>query len=421
MTAALGPVRRRRVFYIAGFDPANPRRYYRLFKAEAARQAALTGSRVEVGPARQRDALVWGWRIKAEHPGRAVEIDYACLKWNDIVKRHWPKDGLGFFVSIWRTFFVFRRHGVIALPSKTALATAFTPVVVLTAMVVIYAAVVAGLCGLAALAAHAAGWDWRIGAAAPLLLWLFLLPVWRWVDRWVPVGWLGRAMIWIAGAERHTYPDIEARQEAFARRLVDAAKEPGWDEILIVGHSMGCQLAVRALGQAVRLDPTFGKQGTPVSLLTLGQVIPLYSLVTDEPAYRRDFQAAVEACHIPWIDFTGRADTGSVGDVHPLTGLGLGTPPDRPISRSPRFHTVMTEAAYRRLRRSPLDFHFQYLMATEVPGGYDYFEIVTGPRRLRQMVEAGGAPRGASGAGASRSLQSAASSGRSSPQRSAEE
>jgi hypothetical protein len=167
--------------------------------------------------------------------------------------------------------------------------------------------------------------------------------------------------------------------------MVDAAREPGWDEVLVVGHSMGCQLAVRSLGQALQLDPGLGERGTPLSLLTLGQVIPLSSLMTDEPAYRRDFEAVVEARHVPWIDFTGPADTGSVGNVNPLTGLGLATPPDRPVCRSPRFHAILTQAAYRRLRRSPLDLHFHYLMATELAGGYDYFEITTGPRRLLQV------------------------------------
>jgi hypothetical protein len=397
MTEGCGPVRRRRVFYIGGFDPANPRRYHRLFAAESVKQAALIGARIEVGRAKQRDELAWGWHVRAERSGGVVEIDYECLRWNDIVKRYWPKDGPRFFLKIWRTFFVFRRRGVLALPSRTALATAFTPVVVLTGVALIYALVVAGLCWLGAVAAMAAGLHWWIGAAPPLLLWLAAIPVWRRVDRLLPVGWLGRAMIWVSDAERGLHPETEARQQAFARRVVDAAHEPGWDEILIVGHSMGCQLAVRTLGQALQLDPSLGERGTPLSLLTLGQVIPLYSLMTDAPAYRRDFRAAVEATHVPWVDFTGPADTGSVGDVHPLTGLGLAMPPDRPVRRSPRFHTLMTDAAYRRLRRSPLDFHFQYLMATELAGGYDYFEITTGPRRLSQTGTAGGVEQLVSG------------------------
>ena len=39
-----GRVRRRRVFYVAGFDPASPRKYHGIFTTESARQSALTGA-----------------------------------------------------------------------------------------------------------------------------------------------------------------------------------------------------------------------------------------------------------------------------------------------------------------------------------------------------------------------------------------
>ena len=389
MTATSGPVRKRRVFYIAGFDPASPRKYHGIFTVESAKQAALTGARIEVGQLEERDELVWGWTVRAERAGQAVEIDYQCLRWNEVVRRMWPKEGPAFFLNVWRAFFAYGRRGILALPSRVVLITALAPVVVMTAFVLLYAAAVAGLGVLGADLARRAGWPWQVGAFVPLLLWLVVVPVWLRVDKLIPVGWLGRGMICVAGAERALHPQIEQRLGAFARRLVQDAREPGWDDILIVGHSMGCQMAVRALGQALRIDPAFGKAGPPVSLLTLGQLIPLYSLMTDDPAYRQDFRTAVAADWIDWIDITGPSDPGSVCDVHPLTGLGFEPPARRPVRRTPRFHAVLSAATFRKLRRAPLAFHFQYLMATETAGGYDYFEMITGPRRLSESAAAG--------------------------------
>ncbi len=389
MTEESSRVSRRQVFFIAGFDPAGPHKYYGIFTDESARQAALTGTRIEVGPLGERGELVWAWRVRALTSDQPVEIDYQYLRWNDVVRRFWPRQGPRLFLDIWRAFFAYCRRGVLALPSRTVRAHVLVPVGVMTAFMLIYAAAVAGLCWLGAALAQAADWDWRVGAVVPLLLWLAVVPVWRQVNLLIPVVWLGRAMVLFSGAERGLHGEIEARQEAFARLLVDAVRQPGWDEILIVGHSMGCQLAVRALGQAVRLDPMFGKRGTPVSLLTLGKSFPLYSMMTDDPAYQRDFEALIEARHIPWIDITSRPDPGSAGHVHPLTGLGLGVPSDRPVRRTPRFHAILTRATYRRLRWSPLDYHFQYLKAAEVAGGYDFFRIVTGPCRLSQTTAAG--------------------------------
>ena len=202
------------------------------------------------------------------------------------------------------------------------------------------------------------------------------------MDRWLSVAWLGRGMICVSGAAEGPHPAFEARLDQFAARLVEAAREEGFDEILVIGHSMGCQQAARAVGKALRLDADFGKRGARVGLLTLGQLIPLYSLMTDDETYRADLKALTEADWIDWLDVTGPSDPGSICTAHPLFGLGFEPPPERPVRRSPRFHAVLSPATYRSLRRRPLDFHFQYLMATELAGGYDYFRLTTGPGYL---------------------------------------
>ena len=45
---------RRKLLYIAGFDPGGPRRYHAIYTAEAARQAAVTGVPIAVGPLEKR-------------------------------------------------------------------------------------------------------------------------------------------------------------------------------------------------------------------------------------------------------------------------------------------------------------------------------------------------------------------------------
>ena len=50
------PVRRRCVMYLSGFDPQGPAHYHQLYQQEAARQAAVNGSRIEVGGRRKAGA-----------------------------------------------------------------------------------------------------------------------------------------------------------------------------------------------------------------------------------------------------------------------------------------------------------------------------------------------------------------------------
>jgi hypothetical protein len=54
-----------------------------------------------------------------------------------------------------------------------------------------------------------------------------------------------------------------------------------------------------------------------------------------------------------------------------------------PKRLSPRFAEQFTPETYRKLRRDKYRCHFQYLMAFEKPGGYDYFAISAGPMSLR--------------------------------------
>ena len=376
-------VRRRRLFYVAGFDPASPRKYHALFIEQSARQGELTGARFAVGPMEPRGELATAWTVQAEHAdGARVEVDYVFLHWFDIVRSVWPKDGAALYLAAWRALIDYYRSGIMRLALKQARVvyiTALSPVVVGSAYLLLCAIAVAALASAGAITALALGWPWPIGTAPPLLLLLGTPWLWRRLDKLLPVGWIGRGMVCMTAAARGEIPALDARAEAFAHQLVEALGEPGWDEILVVGHSMGGQLACGALGKALQLDTAMGDGR--VSLLTLGSLIPLYSMTSHDPVFWRDLRTLKQAAGVFWLDITSPSDPGSTGAIHPLAGLGLGEPEDRPVRRSPRFHLLMPES-YRRLRQDPLGFPFQYLMATERSGGYDYFRLTAGPDRL---------------------------------------
>ena len=48
-TEAPARVRRRRVYYISGFDPQGPRRYHQLYRSESQTQAEISGYEIDVG------------------------------------------------------------------------------------------------------------------------------------------------------------------------------------------------------------------------------------------------------------------------------------------------------------------------------------------------------------------------------------
>ncbi|HEY5411958.1 MAG TPA: hypothetical protein VIJ94_14645 [Caulobacteraceae bacterium] len=382
-----GRVSRRRLYYVAGFDPASPKKYHRMFKAESALQGALTGARYEVGELRQIDEVTSGWTVRAEHPGGArVEVDYRFLHWFDLVRAAWPKDDLGLFLGACRALKDYYASGLMARAKAEAPAAhlaSLTPVLIGGLYLVLYALVVAVLAASGAALAAGLGLPWALGALPPLLLILAAPWVWTQLDKLLHVGWLARGMIAVTRAARGEIPEFAERGRAFAGALAEAAREPGLDEILVVSHSMGAQQAGRALGRALIADPDFARGGTPVNFLSLGSLLPFYSMTAEADApYREEMAALTRADWIGWVDVTGPSDPGCAASLHPLAGLGLDELAGRPDRRSPRFHLLLTPETYRKLKRQPLEFHFHYLKAAEIPGDYDFFRLTTGPEPL---------------------------------------
>lgn len=78
------PVRRRRVFYIPGYDPVHPRRYRELYRKEGFEQAKVSGYSIDLKG--KQGGAHYGWQVRADIDGAAVEADVGVLVWSDIVR-----------------------------------------------------------------------------------------------------------------------------------------------------------------------------------------------------------------------------------------------------------------------------------------------------------------------------------------------
>jgi len=200
MTRSAGPVRRRKAFYVQGFDPVGPRRYHGLFGEEAPRQAALAGAHIAVGRRTGRGALASGWTVMADYPDGKVEIDYECLRWDDLVRGLWVKNELKLLADIWRSFLAFWRCGMLETSRKEAqalyLAFLFPPAVT-TGFILAYALIVMALSIAGGLLAQALGAPAIAGWAPPLLLLLAIRLAWRRLDERISICWLNRCFTYM--------------------------------------------------------------------------------------------------------------------------------------------------------------------------------------------------------------------------------
>ena len=371
---------RRRLLFIPGYDPRSPAAYPRMWTEEAPKQAAVSGAVIAVGRKHVDGDHALGWTVRTVTEGREAETRVGLLRWDDLVRDWWLRGERRVITAMPRWVGAMAGAGVYGLTRRSARALwlcMMTPPVILGGLVV--------LMGLVALAAGLIT-PWAalpVIAAAP-----FVMPwLWRRIDAKVNCGWVSQCFSYMARIAADPPPEQAARCEVFARRVI-AAVDEGWaDEVVLAGFSLGGNQAVRTLARALELRPDLGRGSAAVTLLTLGQGLCIQAALGDE-TFRAALKTVAAERSIGWVDATSASDPASACTLHALHGVVARPDPERPVRRAPRFHKLLTAARFRAIRRDPLAFHFQYLKATDLPGGYDWFALAAGPGLLVQRSPA---------------------------------
>jgi hypothetical protein len=392
------PVRRRVVFYIPGYDPMPPRAYRERYRREAARQAELSGHSIGLEPQGSH-----AWRILARIEGAEVESDIHVLYWADIVRASMVRSIGATYAALVRTAWTYLSSGALfrlmRLRRGPVIAALFPVMVLLTQF-----AVALALGGLAAVAVNGGlglALSWGAGAGVrtqpPGSGWVLVasLGVGAFAAR-AMLRWLRRrdhVLAWylmqdyaFSASGQGAYPDAqEARLAQFADRIADAL-QGDVDEVLVVGHSSGAHLAVSVLADLIRAGRLPG-DGPVVSLLTLGQVIPMVSFLPRAGRLRADLALMSETACASWVDVTAPGDGCAFALCDPVAVSGVAGPDKRwPLVLSAAFSQTLSPGAWSALRWRFFERHFQYLNAFDNlgdgPGAYDYFAVTAGPQTL---------------------------------------
>ena len=391
-----GRIRRRTVYYLSGFDPQGPGHYHALYKEEGSKQAQVSGYRLEVGDRRRLQPSISTWDVRFQSKAdEACDTRVLFLRWDDIVRRHWPRSRWTVaritLMSTWRML----RNGSLWRTLQTSW-PAFLALV-LPSLRLLGLLVAGGSLGLFLL------WQSRDaplpGVLAGLLLGLGALwALAHGLERLAQGNWLMRSARVILMQARGETPDLDERMAQFAAHLCRTLQEWEDDEVLVVGHSSGAMLAVSVVAQALRALPSGSPHIDRLGLLTLGECIPVLSYQPEALRFRADLQSLRSASQLRWLDVTAPPDACCFALVDPtavcLDGKdsALGEASGRGPKRvSARFMQMFGSERYRQLRRDKHRCHFQYLMASELPTDYDYFRITAGVQafaeRYRQQTD----------------------------------
>ena len=390
-------VRRRRVFYIPGYDPIHPRRYRELYRKESAAQAKISGYEISLQPQKPRNAgkddqkRPYGWQVIGEIDGKQVQTEFRVLVWSDIVRDSMEASIPGTYLQLLRTAWIYITSGALRrlmLLRKGPVIAALYPVGML-----LIQALVALLLLWASVAGWSAGLELVFGLPLP---WFADLPGWGlglwafvYLMRWFKqqdgkffAYYLMHDYAYSAASYGANPPELEARIAEFKNEIGAALKAGECDEVLVVGHSSGVHVGISALADLIR-------EGLPeihpeIGFLSLGQVVPMVSFLPCADRLRGDLRYLSQRDELAWVDVSAPGDGCAFALCDPVSVSGVATATKRwPLVFSAAFTQTLSQARWAELRWRFFRLHFQYLCAFDRPGDYDYFRITAGAQTLR--------------------------------------
>ena len=396
--AQANKVRKRRVFYIPGYDPFHPRRYRELYRTESKAQAEISG--YEIGLKPKVDEGSYGWQVAAKMDGDIVQADIDVLVWSDIVRESMASNIPSTYAQLIRTAWIYLSTGT--LPRlmrmrKGPVIAALYPVAVLLAQLGIallaFSLLKGGIESLGAgLVNLIGGWTWLaypfaiLGWGAGIAAFIYILRAFKAMDGKLFAYYLMHDFAYSARLRGAYPPELEDRLASFGDSIADALASDV-DEVLVVGHSSGAHLAVTILADLIRAGRVPAK-GPALGFLSLGQVVLMVSFLPDAHRLRADLRYLSMRDELAWIDVTAPGDGCSFALCDPVAVTGVA--PDNkkwPLVISAAFTLTLSENRWNALRWRFFRLHFQYLCAFDQVRDYDYFRITAGPLTLRERFD----------------------------------
>jgi hypothetical protein len=380
-------VRRRRVIYVHGFDPASSDRYRRLIARAGSNRDGTAPTFTAVGPL---SPVSEGWRITAYLDNEPTETVFEVLRYEDVV-RHWRNRPLP--VRFWTGFGSWARFafgGGLARAFRLAKGPAgllFYPVMML-ATFMLTGLFIGRILGEGAETLGAPDWSSQLGRVIGLAVGL-------WFSLRLERAFFAHLMLalfdfLIRVAEgKSPAGRLEARIEAFADRIVDCVAEANLtkvDEILIIGHSLGGLVATHTLARAIQRDVDLAQGRAQISFLTLGSVAGFIACRGGPGAddLSRSTIRIATTENLYWVDVSAPRDWFSFGLVDPLL-LSDAVPATAQSPRviSAKFGSVTPDPDDRRTRFRAMGLHMKYLGAPDRKGGFDFFAVIAGNQTLQ--------------------------------------
>lgn len=376
-------VKRRQVYYIAGFDHRGDKHYHSLYQNHAQRQSANTPYQIsvsEIEPSQIPHQSTW--QIEYQEDGQDCHTTYTYLSWDDIALTNMQPVNPAFYVRSWQAFLLALRTGFLKKTKQVAWPVVFS-VKASYVSVLIPPLLAVGLLVLMLQGRL----SWILGVLLIAALGGF---VW-WANKKINILWIVHAFNFNVQYSRDESL-LDERLTEFASEINRALQSDQFDEVMVVGHCYGSALMIPLLSKlteqlnAAKPDSVKSKSAkskTALSILTLAQTSPLISWLPNTDWYKQHFQN-IDLSLLKWVDFSSPAD----GVCYPLLDIFAPFGADKAnqlILKSPRFFKLFDKTEYQRIiRKNKFRVHFQYLLSSTFTQEYDFFAMTAGVQTLAQ-------------------------------------
>ena len=382
-------VHNRHIIYVQGYDPRGLAQYYRMFRTELRKFSRLYQLSTTIGrPQSTPDGEIASWSIETSADGWRTRTTYDFLRFEDFIQRDlaspiW-RTVLHAAIIYWRLVF----NGTVARFTRAnwRFATFITYPHFILLLEALCAAAFAFVFqkGLDAL-----GVPLLLSAPAALALFVAVLgSMLKYTENRTYVLYLLCDWIWTWEFAHRQRPGWDERIDGFATYLCKVARTSDADEIVLVGHSSGSFLGTEIMARALKLDPSLGRHGRRVLLLTLGGNYPIVGFHESAQYFRDHLRELAVEPSVDWIECQARKDVMNFFRLDPIQSHGIDAGDQRcnPTVIPVRFREVIRPEHYNLWRWQFFRVHFQFVMANERPHAYDFFMIVCGPVPLRERM-----------------------------------
>jgi hypothetical protein len=382
-------VQHRHIIYVQGYDPRGLAQYYRMFRTELRKFGRLYQLTASIGrPQVAPDGETASWTIETTASDWQTRTSYDFLRFEDLIQRdlaapiwhtvfhavwiYWRLVFSGTIARFWKAHwrfatFITYPHFLLLIEALCTLGVAFAFEKGLEALGIpelfcMAAAAVLFLAGLGTLL--------KTTENRTYLLYLLSDTIWTWEF------------------SHRQRPEWDERIDRFAHYLVNVARSSDAEEIVVVGHSSGSFLGAEILARALKLDPSLGRHGPRIVLLTIGGNFPIVGFHAVSKNFRDHLRLLSIEPSVDWIDCQSRKDVMNFYPFDPIAGHGIevGAIRRNPTIVPVRFREIIKAEHYNLFRWKFFRVHFQFVMANELPHAYDFFMIVCGPIPLSERM-----------------------------------